>query len=235
MCNKGEEDDNLEGELRKEIEGTDESDSGDEKDDLKLSGTHFAYDHPGILVRTQEQPNLLQRMSWGLRPYFCESVERADKIALGTLNAKCETIFKLASFRMPILKQRCLIYFSAFYETQHRSKKEKIKYKISLRGKRYMILAGVYDYWTNPDTGKTVKSCSIVTCEANPLMAEIHNMKKRMPVILEEDVAMKWLNPALTRPEIESLMVQYPEEKMLAVPLDPIERDLFSMDDSSIS
>lgn len=38
------------------------------------------------------------------------------------------------------------------------------------------------------------KSYTILTTEANKLMSEIHNTKKRMPVILSPDNEINWLN-----------------------------------------
>ena len=49
----------------------------------------------------------------------------------------------------------------------------------------------------SPDTedGERVESCTIVTAPANALMAEIHNTRKRMPVVLEGRLEQDaWLN-----------------------------------------
>jgi len=39
-----------------------------------------------------------------------------------------------------------------------------------------------------------INSYSILTTEANELMAEIHNNKKRMPVVLKSQDHRSWLN-----------------------------------------
>ena len=54
-------------------------------------------------------------------------------------------------------------------------------------------MGGIWSEWTDKTTGEIIKSYSIVTTEANELMAEIHNNKKRMPVILEPDQEENWL------------------------------------------
>jgi len=46
----------------------------------------------------------------------------------------------------------------------------------------------------NKETGEIVKSYTIVTTEANELMSEIHNSKKRMPVILSRENENEWIN-----------------------------------------
>ena len=42
-------------------------------------------------------------------------------------------------------------------------------------------------------TGEIKDTYSIVTTQANQLMAEIHNTKKRMPIILKPEDESKWL------------------------------------------
>ena len=46
-------------------------------------------------------------------------------------------------------------------------------------------IAGLYDQWVETSTGEILDTFSIITTDANDLIAEIHNSKKRMPVILD--------------------------------------------------
>ncbi|MBK6831284.1 MAG: SOS response-associated peptidase family protein [Flavobacteriales bacterium] len=46
---------------------------------------------------------------------------------------------------------------------------------------------------------------TILTTEANTRMAEIHNSKRRMPVIIPEGHERDWLNPHLTQEEVLAL------------------------------
>ena len=76
-----------------------------------------------------------------------------------------------------------------------------------------MGFAGLWEVWTDPETGEEVTSCTIITCEPNPLLAELHN---RMPVILDPADYEAWLDP--TRGGRE-LLRQCPEEWLEAVPV----------------
>jgi len=60
-----------------------------------------------------------------------------------------------------------------------------------------MPLAGLYTTWKNNAAQTTVNTVTILTTEANELMAEIHNAKKRMPVILPKHQVTNWLNSAI--------------------------------------
>ncbi|MDR9457312.1 MAG: SOS response-associated peptidase family protein [Salegentibacter sp.] len=52
----------------------------------------------------------------------------------------------------------------------------------------------MYSSWTNPETNELVNSYSILTTEANDLMSEIHNSKKRVPVVLKKEDRQTWLS-----------------------------------------
>jgi putative SOS response-associated peptidase YedK len=56
-----------------------------------------------------------------------------------------------------------------------------------------MLFAGLYAQYTDTETGEQQKTYAIITTEANALMREIHNVKKRMPVILDAAEAKRYL------------------------------------------
>lgn len=78
-------------------------------------------------------------------------------------------------------------------------------------------MAGIWQGWTDKSTGEYVETFAIVTTKANALMSQIHNSKKRMPVILNEDLAWEWLlgNPDEKR-ILEIASSQYPSNEMKA-------------------
>ena len=67
-------------------------------------------------------------------------------------------------------------------------------------------MAGLYDQWLDPVLGTVRKTFTILTCPANELMAEIHNTKKRMPVILETSQESLWLEGNLDPKEFIHLI-----------------------------
>src|SRR5690606_2869106 len=69
----------------------------------------------------------------------------------------------------------------------------------------------VYSQFTDQDTGETYPTFSIITTPANPLLAEIHNVKKRMPLVIPVDKQDAWLF-ASGKEEIQQLMIPYPNE-----------------------
>jgi putative SOS response-associated peptidase YedK len=138
---------------------------------------------------------VLQQMRWGLLPNWYKGSNWMD-FAAKTLNARQETCTEKASFRHLVQTHRCLIPSSGFFEWQSQGKL-KIPYFIKYIEQPVFSIAGLYDTWFNPSTGAQEKTFTMLTTEANALMAEIHNAKQRMPLILAPDEESAWLNGAL--------------------------------------
>lgn len=144
-------------------------------------------------VITNEGPGEIQMYHWGLIPFWAKD----DKIKKATLNAKIETVSEKPAFRDAV-KNRCLILADGYYEWQWRDSKGKVKQKYLIRPQEQEIFAfaGIYSCWTNPRTNEQLNSYSILTTEANEIMSEIHNNKKRMPVVLKATDRNRWLSGA---------------------------------------
>jgi putative SOS response-associated peptidase YedK len=67
--------------------------------------------------------------------------------------------------------------------------------------------------WENTEDGKEVQSCSLITTEANELMAPIHD---RMPVILPSLAYDCWLDADEPMGDLQSLLKPYPADEMAA-------------------
>ncbi|NOT38529.1 MAG: SOS response-associated peptidase [Saprospiraceae bacterium] len=150
-----------------------------------------AFTYPKTPVITNLKKNALQRYQWGLIP----SWSKDEEIKKYTLNAKVETIHEKPSFKGNV-KNRCLVPSNGFYEWQWLDEKGKSKRKfiIKVKGEEVFAFAGLWSEWTNKKTGEVIHTYTILTTEANELMSEIHNSKKRMPIIVRPDEYDKWLN-----------------------------------------
>lgn len=171
---------------------------------------------PDHLCILNTEPENIQYVKWGLVPHWVRGEDMAGKIRFRTLNARSETIFEKPSFKGPIRSSRCLVLVDGFFEFKDVNGK-KFPYLIRLKSEEAFALAGIWDTWS----GK--RTFSIVTTEANPLMAEIHNTKKRMPVILPRKLEREWLDPEVDESGLKELMVPYDDSDMRA---HPVSRDL---------
>lgn len=157
----------------------------------KFNPKHYnGFEHPETPVITGENNRMIEHFQWGLIPYWA----RNSEIMKYTLNAKIETLEQKPSFRNSVNK-RCLVIADGFYEWQWLDPKgkQKQKYLITLPNKQLYAYAGIWSEWVSVYTGEIIKTYSIVTTRASGIMCEIHNSKKRMPVILSPENEQMWL------------------------------------------
>lgn len=172
-----------------------------------------AFSFPDCLIISAD-PGVLS-FKWGLIPFWVKDEKQADEIKRMTLNARADTIFSKPSFREPIMKKRCLVPSTGYFEWRHEDGK-KIPYYIYVKDEPIFSMAGIYDEWLDKTTGEVINTFSIITTEANPLTDYIHNTKHRMPAILSQEDEEKWLDPKLDKKGIESLLHPFPEDQMSA-------------------
>ncbi len=104
--------------------------------------------------------------------------------AYKTINARIESIKEKPSFKYAYKQRRCLIPFRSFYEKSD----NKTKYLFTNKENSFKSFAGLYEVWKNDVI--SLMTFTIVTTEANKYVADVHH---RMPVILNEEKAVKWL------------------------------------------
>ena len=184
------------------------------------------FSHPSLLIYGQDDPILPFVAQWGLIPHWTKSLEAAHLLWNKTINARGETIFEKPSFKDSAEDKRCLLYIDGFYEHHHRQGKS-FPYFIQRHDKKPMPVAGLWSEWLDKNSGEIVKSFSMVTCEGNPMMAEIHNNPKlngpRMPLIFEnEDEADQWLDKSSSKDSLRALIKPLKNEILNAHTVKPI-------------
>jgi putative SOS response-associated peptidase YedK len=106
-----------------------------------------------------------------------------------------------------------LVIADGFFEWMDFNKK-KYPHYIYMKDKSVFCFAGIYANWTDKETGELLQTFSILTTDANPMMGKIHNLKKRMPVILPKEHYSSWLRNEITSQQIQELFKSYPESSM---------------------
>lgn len=142
--------------------------------------------HDAVPIIQDEVQEEFVSGTWGIAAPW---INPEDKKALLPLNARLESIHSKATFKNN-LQNRCVIPVNAFYEWRwlDAKGKKKEKNRISVAGENLFSLAGIY--FVDKD-GRL--SFAVCTTEANELMSYIHNIKKRMPVILPLGMENSWL------------------------------------------
>jgi putative SOS response-associated peptidase YedK len=193
-----------------------------------------AFTFPQMPVITNEEPTRVALLHWGLIPFWVKGESSALNIRQRALNARSETIFDKPMFRKAVTTKRCLVVVDGFFEWRHENKKS-YPYYIRLKDDQPFALAGIWDRWQNHETGKEMRAFSVITTEANLLMAQIHNTKKRMPVILTREDEKRWLSKDISTEDIKTMLKPYDAREMQAHPVDrSIIKKGFNTIDSSI-
>src|SRR5690606_8054921 len=116
--------------------------------------------------------------SWG---------KEESSVKANTLNARSEELFDKPSYRNSWNK-RCLVICTGCFEPHYpEGSKNSQSFYIKPKEAEFFTLGGIWSKWND------LYTFSIVMVEASPLLAEVHNEKKRMPLILEGDYAEAWL------------------------------------------
>ena len=183
-------------------------------DNYKPGTRISAFSLPQLPVICNDDPLSIRIFTWGLIPFWVKDSIAAKDIRMKTFNAKSESLAEKPSFKNSLNRKRCMVLVNGFYEWQTDGNK-KIPYFIRLKDQDAFALAGLYDQWTNRETGEIIDTFTVITTRANPMMEVIHNLKKRMPVILSPGAEHKWLD-LKTDPAGIKLFEPFPEELMFA-------------------
>jgi putative SOS response-associated peptidase YedK len=137
----------------------------------------------------------LDRVRWGLVPSWAKDLSIGDRL----INARAETVATSNAYKRAFARRRCIIPADGFYEWERRTsaatgKKVKQPWFFRRRDGEPLAFAGLWEIWHDPSVGDDaprIRSCVIITTDANDVVAKIHD---RMPVVLPESAWDLWLS-----------------------------------------
>lgn len=193
-------------------------------DKYRPSYYYHAFSLPDMPAICSGSPGSIDLLKWGLIPSWAKNAEDAGIIRFKTFNARSESIQEKPSFSASFKTQRCIIPVKGFFEWQHLGK-DKIPWYIHRADNEILSLAGLYNKWTDSSTGEVINTFSIVTTDANELMAKIHNSGKRMPVVLERDTESSWIDKNTSLSKAFNLLKPSGDEVLSAYTIGPLVND----------
>jgi len=180
----------------------------------ELAGWHPSYNiapTKTVVVVGDDGTRSLSEMRWGLIPSWAKDPTIGNRM----INARAETVAVKPAFRAALCKRRCLVVADGFYEWQKQGRGKQPVY-IVLKSREPFGFAGLWESWTSPEK-KEIRTCTIITTEANELLEPIHD---RMPVILTRDAETIWLDLRIQEPtKLLPLLKPYPAEEMELYPV----------------
>jgi putative SOS response-associated peptidase YedK len=141
-------------------------------------------------------------------PHWTKDLKEARR----PINARAETVASSPMFMSAFQRRRAIVCADAFFEWQARENGPKQPYTIARYDGETMAFAGIWEGW-KAETGKVIRSFTIITTPANQTMKPIHD---RMPVILNEASWRVWLGEqeadagALLQPAPDDLLEVWP-------------------------
>jgi putative SOS response-associated peptidase YedK len=159
------------------------------------------------VLRQAKNGRELALLRWGLVPGWAKDPSIGNRL----INARSETAAQKPSFRAAMRSRRCLVLASGFYEWQ-KAGKAKQPWWIGMAGGAPFAMAGLWESWRDPAVGDRLETFTILTTEANAMLAPIH---QRMPVIVDRADHDAWL----TGPSFAQLLRAHPVAGMAAHPV----------------
>lgn len=175
------------------------------------------------IIKMDEQ-HTIRSAKWGLIPDWAAHNPEIFRKKSNTLNARSESIFEKASYKESAENKRCLILADGFFEPHHENG-QAIPYFCYQPSEKYsegnmFLFAGLYN-----EIEDGTLTTTILTTDANPFFAEVHNKKKRMPLILDEHYFEDWLDDGITDQEVNEIMaIGFTKNEFKA---HPVSRDFY--------
>jgi putative SOS response-associated peptidase YedK len=137
---------------------------------------------------------------WSLIPWFAKD----RKLKFPTSNARSEELADKASYKHPWARgQRCIVPAESFFEPNWESGKH-VPWRFRRSDGHPWGLAGLWNTWTDKETGELVESYTMLTinADAHPLMGRMHRpdpkrpphmQDKRSVISIEPEDVERWL------------------------------------------
>ena len=107
----------------------------------------------------------LDPLRWRLIPYWCGDPKGGRK----PINAKCETVRTLPSFREAYRKRRCILPVDGFFEWKAiKGQKAKQPYAIAMKNGSPFGIGGLWENWKDPTSGEWMRTFAIITTGPRP-------------------------------------------------------------------
>lgn len=161
-------------------------------------------------LRAGDKPRTARAFAprWGFRT----AMTAGDGTQL-LVNARAETLAQKPAFREAFRGRRCLVPATGFYEWEKRGRG-----RLPWVFRRADALPFAFAALWEPAVDGAYAAV-LVTTEANPLLAPIHD---RMPALLVQPEACRaWLDPHTREADLASLLAPADAEQMTATPVSP--------------
>ncbi len=135
----------------------------------------------------------LHAARWGLVPRWSKGPGEGAPL----INGRIETLLEKPSFKESVIRRRCVIPASGYYEWHVAADGSKQPYYINAGEDGMLALAGLFEWWRDPskadnDPTRWLLSATTLTKHTAPELEHIHD---RNPVLLNAETFDAWIDP----------------------------------------
>jgi len=143
---------------------------------------------PVIVLRDHALTSI--QMKFSLLPRW----SKESKVKFATHNARLESIIEKPTWRDSFKKRHCVVPMTSFIEPIYEGSEAGHMVSFHKPDMNWLMAAGIWDEWTNKDTGEVIESFSIIT--TTPLAFVESSGHDRSPLFLSAKSAEEWLKAA---------------------------------------
>lgn len=141
---------------------------------------------PVIVLR--DQSLMVTPMKFSLLPRW----SKEPKVKFATHNARLESIIEKPTWRDSFKKRHCIVPMTSFIEPIYEGPEAGHMVSFHKPDSNWLMAAGIWDEWTNKESGEVIESFSIIT--TTPLAFVESTGHDRSPLFLGKKAAEEWLN-----------------------------------------
>lgn len=185
-----------------------------------------AFSLPKLQIIKMDDSKVIHAATWGFVPDWGMRDIPGFRKKYNTFNAKSETLLESGTFKKSARENRCLIIADGFFEP-HKAQGISIPHFCYIPTDQYedgrdlFAFAGIYSEVVDDP----FPTCTIITTEADDFFKEIHNVKQRMPLVINEELQHEWLIDSLNDAQLKEFMqVCFTKKEFRA---HPVSRNLY--------
>lgn len=141
------------------------------------------------------QTRVLTEMRFHLTPAW----SKEPKVKWATYNARLEDVETKASFKRAFKEKHCVVPINGFVEPIYKGEHAGFMVEFSRKDDLWLMAAGIFDEWVNPQSGEILESFSLLTDPPDDFVAKAGH--DRQPIFIGPNHIGTWLENKHEKPD----------------------------------
>lgn len=164
-------------------------------------------------IITSASPDGLSLFYWGTAPEWAKNKTLSEKL----INLRAEHFPEKPTLKKSLRAHRCIIPADGFYGWRKVGKKTSIPYRFVVRNQEIFSFPGIWEEFEDTE-GLQIQTFTIITVPANSV---VNTVQERMPVILNREKEMIWLDKDSTEDKLLAVFSSADTQELSYYPVSP--------------